>query len=180
MVEPLDVTGKKTAYRFTPTDTERELAATIRKKREDKRLDQAELARLIGVSSRTLMRIENVQRPVKLGVLNRIEELLGPCRRRSQDAGTEATVVRESPSPQYGSTVVSDPHHSLGAQQQGEGGYTVKYTETDYIARELDAIEDKATRMRVMKFCMDAISEALHPSRPGAHKSGSASRRSST
>lgn len=65
---------------FQPRDIDREVAANIRRLRELKGLTQAQLAKASGLTHRSVHRYETLQRAISVQDLDRIEEILGPCR----------------------------------------------------------------------------------------------------
>jgi transcriptional regulator with XRE-family HTH domain len=62
---------------FIPNETDRQLARALRLKREEAKLSQTELARLVGSSYRSLSRYETVRSPIPTRILFRLQEQLG-------------------------------------------------------------------------------------------------------
>lgn len=66
--------------RFVPTARDHAIAKVIKEKREAKPLTQAELAKAVGISVRSLIRYEAAERPIAEQHLAKIEDVVGPCR----------------------------------------------------------------------------------------------------
>lgn len=63
--------------KFQPTERDRALAATIRARRERWRMSQEDLAQSLGVSTRSVYRMEKAQRPVSMRELETLESVFG-------------------------------------------------------------------------------------------------------
>lgn len=66
-----------TSRAFVPTETDKHRASQILLKREAAKLTQGDLAKRIGISTRTLMRYEKCQRAIPSHVVDNIERILG-------------------------------------------------------------------------------------------------------
>jgi transcriptional regulator with XRE-family HTH domain len=63
---------------FVPTEGERRIAQLLKESRARRRLTQTEVAKRIGVTARTLVRYEKLERSIPTGHLLGLQEILGP------------------------------------------------------------------------------------------------------